>query len=381
MARRARGEGSVYRDGDRWIAAVDFGWRNGRRVRKRRVASTQQEAIALRNELLKERDRNNYTVDIDRMTVGQYLDTWLAEVIEPSREPATYSTYEFQVRLHIKPALGPIPLKRLQWPQIQRMLNDEVKAGLSVSTVRQTHRVLHAALEKAKLPENPADEVELPALRKVRRPRLSAGEVRQLLQAVAGDRLFAFYLMAIATPLRKGELLGLRWQEVDLDAGTIDVVHQLQRVSGSLQLKRLKTDAGERMLALPPIAVEALAERRTEQKRERVKAGSLWRQPIPGLVFTTAAGTPIEPRNVNRAFELRLERAGLQHMRWHDLRGTAATILSHEGVPLRDIMGTLGHSDIAVTANIYTGMLPEGQRRVADVFERVLRGDPEPMAH
>jgi integrase len=204
---------------------------------------------------------------------------------------------------------------------------------------------------------------------------LSAAEGRRLLKAARSDRLHALYQIAIRLGLRRGEVLGLRWRDVDLDAGTLSVRQTLQRVSGRLIFAPPKTARSKRTVALPAECVDALTARRKDQRTEHVAAGPDWAQEWREneLIFTTRNGTPIEPRNLNRSFASLLNRAGLRQVRFHDLRHTCASLLHERGEDARTIMEVLGHSSIRVTMDVYTFVRLDEQRSAIDRLGELLR--------
>jgi integrase len=165
----------------------------------------------------------------------------------------------------------------------------------------------------------------------------------------------------------------LRWEDADLDKATLTVRAALQRVGGKLQLTETKTERSRRTIALPNMAVTALRQRHIKQLEERLLAGSRWQ--ASGFVFTSMVGTPLEPRNAYRQFQKALERAQLPHARFHDLRHTCATLLLVQGVPARVVMETLGHSQISLTMNTYSHVLPDLQREAADQMDRLLTAE------
>ncbi|CCF82364.1 site-specific integrase [Nitrolancea hollandica] len=184
-----------------------------------------------------------------------------------------------------------------------------------------------------------------------------------MLHAAKGERLEARFTVALTLGLCQGETLGLRWQEVDLEAGDLRVREALQRVKGKLQLVEPKTPGSRRALPVPPSVVPALREHRRNQLEERLVAGPLWQD--SGLVFTTTIGTPLDATNVVRRYRAILDRAGLPRMRYHDLRHACASLLLAQGVELRTIMEILGHSQLSTTAEVYAYVLPalQGGRR------------------
>lgn len=241
-------------------------------------------------------------------------------------------------------------------------------------TVRFLLVLVRSALEHAvredNLPRNVARNVELSTGTQREIEPLSVEEGRKLLAAARGDRLWAVYELAVRLGLRRGEVLGLRWKDIDMHEGVIHVRQSLQRVKGQLALTATKTRRSTRRVALPDECVTALKARRAEQRADRMGAGPKWTP--TDLVFTTRNGTPVEPRNLNRAFEALSRRAGIRQVRFHDLRHTCASLLHEQGADARTIMEVLGHSSIRVTMDIYTFVRLDTQRAAFDRVGQVL---------
>ena len=218
--------------------------------------------------------------------------------------------------------------------------------------------------------QNVATLVEAPKVASREVEPFNPEQARTLLAAVRGDRLEALYSVAVAVGLRKGEALGLRWDDLNLDTGTLRVKASLQRVGGKLQLLEPKTVRSRRTIALPESATVALRTHRAGQLRERLVAGSRWQE--TGLVFTTTIGTPMDPRNVTRHFKRVLVRAGLPQKRFHDLRHTCASLLLVQGAHPRVVMEILGHSQISMTMDTYAQVMPELQRDAANRIDAIL---------
>jgi integrase len=199
---------------------------------------------------------------------------------------------------------------------------------------------------------------------------LAAEEAKRLLAAAENDRLAALYSVALALGLRQGEALGLSWEDVDLTSRRLHVRHGLQRIAGELRLVEPKTRQSRRTIALPTVVIDALQHHKARQSQERLLAGTRWHE--TGLGFTSTIGTPIEVGNLRRQFWRVLEKAGLARMRFHDLRHSCASLLLVQGVPARVVMETLGHSNISITMDTYTHVLPELQRQAADAMDRAL---------
>ena len=201
----------------------------------------------------------------------------------------------------------------------------------------------------------------------------SLEEARSFLEAIKGNRLEALYTVALALGLRQGEALGLRWEDIDLDSANLTVRFQVQRMKGEgLQLVELKTTSSRRTIELPDGVVKALRAHRVAQLEERLLAGARWKD--RGLVFSTKKGTPLDPRNVQTAFKRLLTKGKLRDQRFHDLRHGAATLLLAQGVSARAIMDLLGHSQIGITLNLYSHVMPELRRDAARKMDAVLSG-------
>jgi integrase len=248
-------------------------------------------------------------------------------------------------------------------------------------TVTYVHSVLKSALEHAvredELPRNVARNVKATTHRPRRFRPLTAVEARQFLDAARADRLHALYELALRTGLRKGELLGLHWEDLDLRTGTATIRRSLQRTR-TLGLTHLptKTRASERRIALPTECIHSLKELRGRQDKERETAGSDWSD--SGLVFTTPTGQPLDPANLTRRFRSFLNRAGLRRIRFHDLRHSTATLLLEQGVDLVVIKELLGHAHIGVTAGVYAHVRLRLQRQAIDTLDDALEGHTHP---
>ena len=199
---------------------------------------------------------------------------------------------------------------------------------------------------------------------------ISAGQASQFLDSVGDDRLAALYTTALGTGMRLGELLGLRWSDVDLHAGQLHVEHALQRINGELRLTEPKSSRSRRTLSLPAVCQRALARHRVAQLEERLAAGDAWQQ--TDYVFASNTGGPLDASTVNHQFHRHLERLGMPSMRFHDLRHTCASLLVSQGVDLRVVMQTLGHSQISLTANTYTHLRQAIQQEAAERLDAVL---------
>jgi integrase len=302
-----------------------------------------------------------------QLTVGAFLDDWLTTSVRQRCRPRTAESYAETVRRYIAPAIGRIPVAKLEPEHVGRMLVDlSARGTLSPTTVRYAYAILRIALGRAlkqgKVLRNVCTLLDPPTKAR-REPRpLSRAELPVFLAGIRGDRLEALYVAACGTGLRQGELLALRWQAVDLDRGELAVRHTLQR--GTRSLAEPKTERARRMLRLPHQVTAALAEHRSRQTIV----------PLTGLVFTTEKGTALDSRNVTRYLQRHLERLGLPRQRFHDLRHAFATLMIESGEDLGVVSRILGHADFATTADIYAHLTPAMLDRAAERMDAILSG-------
>jgi len=309
------------------------------------------------------------------------LRQWL-QTIEGSIRPSTFTSYSGIVRNHLIPVLGRTTIDRMTVQDVAGLLSRKRSEGLSSRTTQYVLFVLRNALNKAVrwgiASRNIAQLVDAPRVAHRDVNVLSPDEAHRFVTAAREDRLEGFWVLALSTGLRRGELLGLSWSDIDLDRRQLRVTKALQRVAGKgLILTETKTRRGRRSIILPIGAAEALRRHRARQIEDRRIAGSAWKQ--SDFVFTSAAGTPLDGDNlISRPFARLLERSELPPMRFHDPRHSCASLLLAQGVAPRVVMETLGHSRIAVTLDTYTHVLPALQRDAADAMDRALGTDREP---
>jgi integrase len=376
VTRRGRNEGTIRqrRDG-RWEARAVLTGADGRRTRRSLLGRSRAEVRDRLQQALTA-DAAGRPMPSGRLTVGAFLDVWLRETVRPTVRPATYRSYEGIVRVHLKPGLGGQVLAQLTPQHVQAFLNAKSATRLAPRTVAYTRSVLRQALRQAErwgmVTRNVASLAAPPRVPKREIRPLAPDEARRFVEVIRSDRLEALCLLAIGTGLRQGEILGLGWQDVDLSAATVNVRHALQRVGGRLELVPPKSVASRRVVALPAFVVDALHAHRLCQRRDRLLAGSRWRTDDRGLVFTTTVGTPMDGIAVTRRFQAILRAAGLPHQRFHDLRHACASLLLVQGVAPRVVMETLGHSQISLTLNTYSHVIPALGRAAADEMEAVL---------
>jgi integrase len=357
--KRGNGEGSIYRRKDgRWVGQYLVYTEDG--VKCRYIyAKTRKEVAEKLAKAVADRD-GGLVFDAGKMTLGEYLDGWLSDSVRGTVRVSTYERHEQIVRLHIKPSLGRVGLKKLTPAHVRGLHREKLDAGLAPATVRKIHSTLHKALHQAvsngMVPRNAAD-VKAPQPTPEEMRPLSEDEALALLEAARGERFEALYVLAITTGLRRGELLGLRWDAVDLDRGTLRVGRALVREGGRHVVGETKTRRGRRQINLTPRTINALRGHRKKQLEEKLRRAGLYQD--EGLVFASGVGTPVNPENlVKRSFKPLLEKAGLPEIRFHDLRHTCATLLLGRGVHSKFVQELLGHATIAMTMDTYSHYLP-----------------------
>ena len=373
MGKRGNGEGSVYRRKDgRWVGQYLVYTGKGQKY-KYIYGKTRQAVAQKLTQAMADRD-GGLVFDAGSLTLGEYLDRWLNDSVRDSVKQRTLENYEYVVRRHLIPALGRMKLRVLTPAHVQGLYRSKLDSGLSARTVQLIHTTLHKALKQAVrwglVPRNVGESVQAPRPIKKEIQALSPEQARRFLEAARGDRLEALYLLAVTTGLREGELLGLRWTDVDLERGTLQVRQQLTRTKAGLSFttpKRGKT----RGVRLTGPAVTVLKRHRATQIGERLKKGSLWQD--TGLVFTTTIGTPLNVRSLTyRSFRPLLERAGVPRIRFHGLRHTCATILLSKGTHPKVVQEVLGHSNISETMDTYSHMLPNMQDWAVAAMESIV---------
>jgi integrase len=380
--RRGHGEGSIHkRIDDRWEVRVDLGrGPDGKRRRKSAFAATQAEAIKLLKRL-NGRAVEGQLLNTSTPTVASYLEDWFATNSDEWR-PSTRRGYRRAIDGFLVPAFGSLRLEQLSPQIIQRWLTEHKTEHGARRRISLAHSTLRSALGDAQRLQlvsfNAATLVKVPRVTTRTIAPLDVDQARTFLTTASTHRLGTLFSVALACGLRLGEATGLRWDDVDLTTGEIRIRQQLQRVGKRLILQELKTEKSRRTLALPQVCLVALRAHRNQQLQERLKAGPDWVE--TGLVFTTYArrgmgrkvGTGLQPRNVLRTLYALLDTAGLPRVRFHDLRHSAASLLIAEGVELVEVSMLLGHSELRVTADLYSHLQKQTAAKAARRMDSVL---------
>jgi integrase len=373
-------QGSVRQRGSTWTVVFDEPRTDGRRRQRSKGGfRTRKDAERYLREQLVTLDARTYVAP-RKLTVATYLvEHWLPAMHARGLRPSTLARYESHVRCAIAPALGGLPLQALMPTHLNKLYSDLRATGRAPKTIRNVHGVLSKALADAErwglVGRNPARLADVPA---VARPKLrvwSPEQTRAFLAAVANDRLFAAWLLAATTGMRRGELLGLRWVDVDLDIGVVRVAQARVRAGNQVVAGEPKTARGRRTIALDPATVAALRQHRKRQAEERLLAGP--RYTDSGLVFTMRDGSPIHPNRFSLWFRTHARAAGLPAIRLHDMRHSYATAGLAAGVPPKVMSERLGHAAVAFTLDTYTSALPAMDKSAADVVAGLILGTEE----
>lgn len=377
--RRGHNEGSVYQRKDGlWVASVSLGMVNGKRKRKYIYGKTRAEVNRKRIQLQHELNRG-VPIQTTGTTMAGFLERWL-ETIKPSVRPRTFQSYQMIVNHHLVPAIGRIRIEKLTQQHVHELMSAKAQAGLSPRSVANIRNVLRAALNQAMkwdlAPRNVATLVDPPKPSTYEPTILSRAQAAQMLETLRGDRLEALYALALSVGLRQGEVLGLRWEDVDLEKGSIAIRRQLQVIDGVQVLTEPKSKTSRRTIPLPAAVIDRLRAHRKHQLEERILAGGRW-QGQWNLVFTTPIGTPLDGSNLRKHFKEALQAAGLPAMRFHDMRHSAASMLAALGVHPSVAQRILGHANISTTLAVYTHVEQVAMRDATDLMGGLFDAEKE----
>ncbi len=359
--RRGANEGSITQRKDgRWFARLHLGYApGGRRIRKSYYAPT-REAVAEMLTAAKAQHDKGLPVAHGKETVGAYLASWV-EAVRGTVRPRTWEAYELHVRKHMAP-ISKIRLAALRPEHIRKLLRDKELEGMSATSRTHLRTILNTALRAAVndrlISWNPVAAVKRPKQVAYKYTELSADHAQALLAAAEKDRFGALFALMLATGLRRGEALGLRWIDVNLESRTLRVEQAVQRLRAKVAGKsghsfaEPKSMRSRRTIVIPSMLIPILKHHRARQLEDRLLAGTRWRD--SGLVFTSQNGGPADPTEVHYQFKACLRQADIPTtLRLHDLRHASASFLLKHGASLRTVMEVLGHSTITLTANTY----------------------------
>ena len=375
--KRANGEGNIRKRKDgRWEGRYTAGHDpvTGKQIFKNVLGKTQAEVKEKLARALVEAGQVDFT-KAGQYTVGTWMDTWFENVAKIKVRPSSHQTYKGYIDDHIKPSIGNIPLEKLTTMDLQkfyrklltkgrveRIESKEQPKGLSAKTVRNINQVISSAMDLAVAQKiiltNPTDVCELPKVEHKEMQTVPAEQLSAFLEEAKRSGVYEMYYIELATGLRRGELLGLKWQDIDWKNGIIKVRRQVARVDGQIVEAPLKTRNSYRAVSISPQAIEVLR----EQKR---KSNDTY-------VFPSPNGGPISPDSVNNMLKRVLERAGIPKVRFHDLRHTFATIALQNGVDIKTVSGMLGHFSAGFTLDTYAHVTTAAQKEAAQTMGNIL---------
>lgn len=387
--------GHVIKKDGNWYVVLELEREDGRRrqkwisVRKELnlpKPANKKQAEELLTHKLKELHDGTF-IEPAKMTLGAWLRRWVSAYCRVNLRRTTCESYESFIDHHILPALGHMELTKLRPLHIQELLSHKIKngradgkeGGLSPRSVKYIHTILHEALKHAVkleiVPRNVAEAVTPPRETKAELQVWDVSQVNAFLEAASKHRLYPLFLLALTTGMRRGELLGLRWQDIDWKRKTISVCQTLVVTKEGIQFQEPKTNAGKRVIAVDNDVLEVLKFWRIRQTSELTA-----RQTVYGaaeknslLVFCSIAGTPVSPRNLARIFETLIKKAKVPPLSLHGLRHTSATLMLKENIPAKVVSERLGHSKVGITLDTYSHVLPDMQREAADKISQVIK--------
>ncbi len=378
------GEGGLYQRADgRWFGAIVVGYdKSGNSKRKTVSAKTKNEARQKLKALQHQIDGGFVPPGKDE-SVAQLFARWQRDILSTQVKPLARENYKYIADGHILPTLGKKKVAQLSIADVQKLLAAKLAGGpagspraLSVSTVQRIRSVLVQALNvcvvEGSISRNVAALTKAPKTYRKEGRTLTPGEARRLLAVLENHRLGALFTLMLSTGIRRGEALGLKWVDVDLEAGVLVVRRQLQRIGGALVTNDVKTAGSRRGINLAEPVVASLNAHREAQNAERDALGEAWH--ISAFVFTTQSGNPLDPRNVHRDFQTICEQADLGRGHPHELRHSAASLMLAQGVPLQVVSDVLGHASIRMTADIYGHILQPQRQEAAEALAGVLWG-------
>jgi len=369
-SKRGNNEGSIFKRKDgRWCAQVSL---NGRRITK--YSKTQKECRDWVNQTLDKID-HGLTFDGAQVSLQQYMESWLSGKVL-ARRPSTVRNYRRYMNLYILPALGRMRLQAITPSHIRQLYLRMQSEGKGARTIQLVHVTLHCAFAQAVkeglIGHNPLEAVERPKVETKRYDIFTEKQARTFITAAKGHPYEALFFLALTTGMRKGEILGLMWTDVDWEKSILRIERQLQPVSyEGGALVPTKTKSGRRHIMVGKVALALLKEHRERQELQKAVAGNRWQE--HGMLFTTSIGTYIDQTKVSRAFKCILREAGLPDLRFHDLRHTSISILLDNGTPVNTVQSRAGHSKASVTTDIYGHAIARSQEVAARMIEEIVK--------
>jgi integrase len=376
MARRGHGEGSIYQRKDgRWVASIVL----ENHQRKDIYGKTRKEVQEKLRVALNDKKQGTLGTGAS-VKLGAYLIDWLDNVHKSTIRMTTYTQYHSIIKAHIIPALGHVTVQKLTVQMIQTFYTKKIESGATHSRVMGIHAVLHKALDDAVrwniISRNVSDLVSLPAATTHEIQPLTVDQVHTLMEVVKGHHFEALILVAVTTGMRRGELLALRWSDIDFENGFIYIRRSVGRVPKMGFVENdPKTRMSKRKITLPDVVIKALKEHQLRQEQAKQLVSKRWQE--HNIVFPNKFGGFHYTNRMLITFHALVAKAGLPRIRFHDLRHSAATILLIKGVHPKVVQELLGHSKISITMDIYSHVLPSMQKDAMDTMDQIFKSDEE----
>ncbi len=373
---RGKNEGSIYQLKNKsWRAMISVGG-----TRQSKCFLMKKDAQDWLHEIQSQVNRG-WDYRSGKTTLAEYLPQWL-ENHQVSLRPKTADQYRRTVEKYIVPNLGKILLKDLRLVRVEKFYSDLLKQGVGVRTINITHRILHCALEKAMrygfIVSNPCHRAELPHAQQREMCVLDERQISLFLDAAMTSPHYALYRLAITTGMRQGELLGLKWTDLQWHNSSLLVQRQVQDIRGKgVIYQEPKTRAGKRTVMIGEDTLHILRQHWEQQQTQKQLSRNPWQE--NGLMFPSKVGTPMDPSNLRLDFAEVLERAGLPHIRFHDLRHTSASLMLNHNIPVIVASKRLGHSKPSITLDIYGHLYTERQSDAARIIDELITSVPVNM--
>ena len=363
------------KDNKTWSVVIELNKINGKRKQKwYTVHGDKKDAEKFLTEKLRELDTGMF-IDIISITVSDYFKYWVEECCIPNQSPTTYESYQKNINLHINPIIGDIKLKDLLPLHLQTLYSNRLKFGLSKTTVLYLHRIIHSALEQAMkwqlIPRNIADNVEPPKRNKFVAQVLDSSQITELIKIAKETDIYIPIMIAISTGMRRGEILGLTWDNVDFNNNTIKIIKALYNTKNGLVFLEPKTIKSKRIINIPPTLCNILKEHK--QKQEFLKNALQNEYKDNNLVCCIENGSPFNPDSFTPKFRKLLDSSNLPKIRFHDLRHSHASLLLSQGVQPKFISERLGHSNINITMDLYSHIYEATNKEIANNFDIFLK--------
>jgi integrase len=370
-------KGHFRKRGSKWTFVLDLGRDEKTGKRKQKWFSgynTKKEAEKACAKIIAELSEGKYKEE-STQTIQDFILDFMETQVKPSTRITTYNNQSFIVNKHILPELGPMQLNKLTPAKLQRFYAKKSKEGLAASYIRSMHAILSKAFRTAVtwglLEKNVVALVKPPRIETRDISIWTMEEAQEFLSFAEDRKFFIAYVLAIYTGMRRGEILGLRWRDCDLERGTVSIQQTVYKSNNEILIQEPKTKGSKRTITLPDYAISCLKKHRVRQNEYKLRLGSAYTD--HDLVMANWNGTPVDPADINKDFAYAIKKAGLPRIRFHDLRHTHATILLRLGENPKVVSERLGHAEVGITLDTYSHVLPDMQKNLAQNFEIAMK--------